>query len=119
MTVHARFPSPYDLKAPAGAEGWQQLYPYYLRFQDELREYLRTEGTAYKEIRESGDLSISAGRITFRGTIRRMLPQAHSVKRHSPITAWLEPRRNVRSTKRWAHRWGCRWRRRRHALSKW
>src|SRR5262249_60668966 len=27
------------------------------RFQDELREYLRTEGTVYKEIRESGDLS--------------------------------------------------------------
>jgi len=27
------------------------------RFQEELREYLRTEGTVYKEIRESGDLS--------------------------------------------------------------
>jgi F-type H+/Na+-transporting ATPase subunit alpha len=27
------------------------------RFQDELREYMRTEGTVYKEIRESGDLS--------------------------------------------------------------
>jgi F-type H+/Na+-transporting ATPase subunit alpha len=26
------------------------------RFQDELREYLRTEGGIYKEIRESGDL---------------------------------------------------------------
>ena len=26
------FPSPYDLKAPAGAEGWQELYPYYTRF---------------------------------------------------------------------------------------
>jgi F-type H+/Na+-transporting ATPase subunit alpha len=26
------------------------------RFQDELREYLRTEGSIYKEIRESGDL---------------------------------------------------------------
>jgi F-type H+-transporting ATPase subunit alpha len=26
------------------------------RFQDELREYLRAEGTIYKEIRESGDL---------------------------------------------------------------
>ncbi|HET6642663.1 MAG TPA: F0F1 ATP synthase subunit alpha [Gaiellaceae bacterium] len=26
------------------------------RFQEELREYLRTEGTIYKEIRESGDL---------------------------------------------------------------
>jgi F-type H+-transporting ATPase subunit alpha len=26
------------------------------RFQDELREYLRTEGTLYKEVRETGDL---------------------------------------------------------------
>jgi F-type H+-transporting ATPase subunit alpha len=26
------------------------------RFQDELREYLRAEGTIYKEIRETGDL---------------------------------------------------------------
>jgi F0F1-type ATP synthase alpha subunit len=27
------------------------------RFQDELREFLRAEGTIYKEIRETGDLS--------------------------------------------------------------
>jgi F-type H+-transporting ATPase subunit alpha len=27
------------------------------RFQDELREYLRTEGTIYKAIRETGDLT--------------------------------------------------------------
>jgi F-type H+-transporting ATPase subunit alpha len=27
------------------------------RFQDELREHLRTEGSVLKEIRESGDLS--------------------------------------------------------------
>jgi F-type H+-transporting ATPase subunit alpha len=26
------------------------------RFQDELREYLRTEATVYKQIRETGDL---------------------------------------------------------------
>ena len=26
------FPSAYDLKAPAGADGWQELYPYYTRF---------------------------------------------------------------------------------------
>ena len=38
MTVHTRFPSPYDLKAPAGAEGWEQLYPYYLRFLDKLKD---------------------------------------------------------------------------------
>jgi F-type H+-transporting ATPase subunit alpha len=27
------------------------------RFQDEVREYLRTDGTVYKEIAETGDLS--------------------------------------------------------------
>lgn len=32
------FPSPYDSPAPAGAEGWQELYPYNLVFQDNLRE---------------------------------------------------------------------------------
>ena len=31
------FPSAYDLKAPKGAEGWEKLYPYYLRFQPNLR----------------------------------------------------------------------------------
>jgi F-type H+/Na+-transporting ATPase subunit alpha len=31
------------------------------RFQDELREYLRTEGSILKEIRESGDLSDETG----------------------------------------------------------
>jgi F-type H+-transporting ATPase subunit alpha len=32
------------------------------RFQEELREHLRTEGTIYKEIRESGDLSDELGK---------------------------------------------------------
>jgi pyruvate,water dikinase len=32
------FDSPYDLKAPAGAEGWQELYPYNLVFRDNLRD---------------------------------------------------------------------------------
>jgi len=30
--------------------------PQVQRFQDELREYLRTQGTIYKQIRETGDL---------------------------------------------------------------
>lgn len=32
------FPSAYDLEAPKGAEGWRDLYPYYLTFQDNLRD---------------------------------------------------------------------------------
>ncbi len=36
-TAHDAFPSPYDLTPPRGAEGWQELYPYNLVFQDRLR----------------------------------------------------------------------------------
>lgn len=37
MTAMTKFPSPYDLKAPPGAEHWRSLYPYYLQFKDSLR----------------------------------------------------------------------------------
>jgi pyruvate, water dikinase len=37
MTERPRFPSPYDLKAPKGAEGWRDFYPYFALFQDELK----------------------------------------------------------------------------------
>ncbi|HEX3833379.1 MAG TPA: PEP-utilizing enzyme [Solirubrobacteraceae bacterium] len=33
-----RFVSPYDDPAPGGAEGWEELYPYYLRFREDRRE---------------------------------------------------------------------------------
>jgi pyruvate, water dikinase len=33
-----RFASPYDDPAPAGAEGWEELYPYYLHFREDRRE---------------------------------------------------------------------------------
>ena len=32
-----KFPSPYDLPAPVGAEDWKSMYPYYMTFKDELR----------------------------------------------------------------------------------
>lgn len=32
------FPRPSDLPVPAGAEGWEKIYPYYLVFQDALKE---------------------------------------------------------------------------------
>jgi pyruvate, water dikinase len=38
MSAQTRFSSPYDNPAPAGAEGWKELYPYFLTFQDNLRE---------------------------------------------------------------------------------
>jgi len=33
-----RFQSPYDVKTPPGAEGWQDLYAYFLLFRDDRRE---------------------------------------------------------------------------------
>ncbi len=33
-----RFASPYEDPAPPGAEGWEELYPYYLHFRDDRRE---------------------------------------------------------------------------------
>ncbi|MEV5952491.1 PEP-utilizing enzyme [Streptomyces sp. NPDC051987] len=35
MTTASRtaFPSPYEMTTPAGAEGWEELYPYYMVFQ--------------------------------------------------------------------------------------
>ena len=36
-TARKSFVSPYDLKAPKGAEGWQDLYPYNLVFQENLK----------------------------------------------------------------------------------
>jgi pyruvate,water dikinase len=32
------FPSPFDVPAPAGAEDWKELYPYYYHFQPSMRE---------------------------------------------------------------------------------
>jgi pyruvate,water dikinase len=37
MTARTSFPSAYDLDAPAGAEAWRDLYPYYLTFADNRR----------------------------------------------------------------------------------
>ena len=37
MTNATRFPSPYDISAPKGAEGWKEIYPYYSVFHEELK----------------------------------------------------------------------------------
>jgi len=33
-----RFPSPFEVEVPPGAEGWERLYPYYYLFRDEDRD---------------------------------------------------------------------------------
>ena len=38
-TEASRFVSPYEDPAPEGAEGWEDLYPYYLRFREDRREF--------------------------------------------------------------------------------
>ncbi len=37
MSGTLRFPSPFEVGTPPGAEGWEQLYPYYLLFSEERR----------------------------------------------------------------------------------
>jgi len=32
------FRNPFDIETPAGAEGWESMYPSYLQFGEELRE---------------------------------------------------------------------------------
>ena len=32
------FPSPHEVETPAGAEGWEEMYPYYARFDEDRRE---------------------------------------------------------------------------------
>jgi pyruvate, water dikinase len=34
----AKFPSPYELAPPTGAEDWKSMYPYYMVFKDELKK---------------------------------------------------------------------------------
>lgn len=37
-TAERTFPSPFSVATPEGAEGWEELYPYYLRFREDERE---------------------------------------------------------------------------------
>ena len=47
------FPKPSELPVPAGAEGWEKLYPYNLVFQDKLKD---------RRTRSSGSATASTGR---------------------------------------------------------
>ncbi len=39
QTSERRFPSPFDVATPLGAEGWEHMYPYYLLFSEDNREW--------------------------------------------------------------------------------
>jgi len=39
MVEERRFPSPFEIETPPGAEGWQGMYPYHYLFSEERREY--------------------------------------------------------------------------------
>jgi len=38
-----RFPSPFEIPTPPGAEGWEQLYRYSSQFSEDRREYEDTQ----------------------------------------------------------------------------
>ena len=35
--AQTRFPNPFEVETPPGAEGWQDLYPYYAVFSEDRR----------------------------------------------------------------------------------
>jgi pyruvate,water dikinase len=39
MVVLDRFASPFSVETPEGAEGWERMYPYYLLFSEDNRDY--------------------------------------------------------------------------------
>ncbi|MBU1782283.1 PEP-utilizing enzyme, mobile region [bacterium] len=38
-TTKRSFPSPFEVQTPEGAQGWEKMYPYYLLFSQECREF--------------------------------------------------------------------------------
>lgn len=38
MSTNKRFSSPFEVKTPEAADGWQELYPYYMLFREKLQE---------------------------------------------------------------------------------
>ena len=38
MSTILRFPSPFEVETPAGCEGWEAMYPSYMRFSQARRE---------------------------------------------------------------------------------
>src|SRR5262245_51523521 len=38
MVMQDRFPSPFDVPAPTGCEGWEELYPYHALFSEQRRD---------------------------------------------------------------------------------
>jgi len=39
MSQNSDFPSPFDVPTPEGAEGWERMYPYYVRISEHRREF--------------------------------------------------------------------------------
>ncbi|MEZ5192719.1 MAG: hypothetical protein R2734_09490 [Nocardioides sp.] len=82
-----RFPSPFDIETPAGAEGWEQLYTYSSLFGDERRDYEDggfwfQDGVHWPEALSPWDASLFEMAITGLGqynTRHYMVPPAYGV----------------------------------------
>ena len=81
MNAQVKFPSPYDLKAPEGAEGWRDLYPYYTLFQEE-RKQERRKAVSGSATRSTGRRR--SGRSTPSWWISRSSDWANTTR----VTSW-------------------------------
>lgn len=82
-----RFPSPFDIETPAGAEGWQELYVYSSLFSEERREYEEGgfwfhDGVHWPEALTPWDttfLEFAFGGLSQYSTRHYMIPPAYGV----------------------------------------
>ena len=89
MTLHTRFPSPYDLKAPAGADGWEHLYPYYLLLPGQ------TEGQGRGQVLVLRQPALAQSVQAVRRRDRRVRRQMPRPIQHAPLFDAASERRRL------------------------
>ena len=67
-----RFPSPFEIEAPDGAEGWQDLYSYSAVFSEERRDFQKRRVAATASLVHTADCpSVIFGSVQCRLSSRR------------------------------------------------
>ena len=74
------FPSPFEVPAPEGCEGWESMYPYYALFSEERRESEEARGW----FRDGMHFPEPMSRLTSSPLTRRICAWARRTRGSSP-----------------------------------